>query len=142
LADRVFVDTNVLVYADDDAAGYKRDRACQVLTELVRSGRAVVSTQVLQEYFVAATKKLRIPADRARLRVDALSRLDVVVVRPEMVLAAIDLHRLRSLSFWDALVIRAASAAGCARVLTEDLNPGEVLDGVRVENPFARKSGG
>ena len=137
LADRVFVDTNVLVYADDEDGGKKRDRARALLRELVSSGRAVLSTQVLQEFFVVATKRLVLPAERARQRVEVLAQLDVVLVRPELVLAAIDLHRLHGLAFWDALVVRSASAAGCTRLLSEDLSHGQILDGVRIENPFA-----
>jgi predicted nucleic acid-binding protein len=136
LADRVFVDTNVFVYADDEDAGAKRDRAREMLSELIPSGRVVISTQILQEYFVVATRKLALAADRARLRVEAMSRLDLVVIRPTIVLSAIDLHRLQHLSFWDALVMRCASAANCARVLTEDMNHGQLIDGVRIENPF------
>jgi predicted nucleic acid-binding protein len=95
-----------------------------------------VSTQVLQEFFVTATRKLGMAAEIARQRVETLAQLDNVLVRPELVLAAIDLHRLRSISFWNALVVQAAVAAGCARLLTEDLNAGEVINGVRIENPF------
>jgi predicted nucleic acid-binding protein len=137
VSERTFVDTNVLVYADDKSAARKRERALALLGELIGDGSAVLSTQVLQEYFVIATRKLGVEADIARRKVEALARLDVVIIRPDLVLAAIDLHRLHAISFWDALVIRAAAAAGCSRVLTEDLNNGQVLDGVRVENPFS-----
>lgn len=136
MSDRVFVDTNIFVYADDLAAKTKRPRAREVLSELIAERRAVVSTQVMQEYFVTAIKKLGMSAERARSRVEVLNRLDVVVIRPEHVLGAIDLHRLHALSFWDALVIKSASAAGCARLLSEDLNDGQVIDGVTIENPF------
>ena len=134
--DRVFVDTNVLVYADDLDAGDKRGVAQTLLQELIAESRAVVSTQVIQEFFVAATRKLGVPADIARRKVELLLRLDVVLVRPELILSAIDLSRLRSLSFWDALVVRSAASAGCGRLVTEDLNHGQVIDGVRIENPF------
>ena len=137
MADRVFVDTNVFVYADDDDAGPKRDRARALLAELIPSGRAVVSTQVLQEFFVVANRKLAIPPERARQRVEVLAQLHVVLVRPELILGAIDLHRLHSLSFWDALILKSASTAGCTCVLSEDLNAGQVIDGVRIDNPFA-----
>jgi len=136
MTDRVFVDTNVFVYADDRAARTKRVRARTVLSELVRTRRAVVSTQVMQEYFVAAIKKLGLPPERARIRVERLNRLDVVLIRPELILGAIDLCRLHALSFWDALVVRSASAAGCGRLLSEDLQDGQMIDGVRIENPF------
>ena len=136
MADRVFIDTNVLVYADDLDAGDKRTRAQAVLAELIGESRAVISTQVIQEFFVTSTRKLGVPAEIARKKVELLMRLDVVLVRPELIIAAIDLHRLHGLSFWDALILRAAAAPGCARLLSEDLNHGQVVDGVRIENPF------
>ena len=137
MADRVFVDTNVLVYADDDGAPAKRDRARALIEELCTSRQMVVSTQVLQEYFAAATRKLGLPPERARGRIELLARLDVVLIRPDLVLRAIDLHRLRSVSFWDALIVSAAAVAGCARLLTEDMETSSMIDGVRIENPFA-----
>jgi len=136
VTERTFIDTNVLVYADDASAGAKRERALAVLAALVGASQAVVSTQVLQEYFVVATRKLGVPPEVARRKVEVLSRLDVVIVRPELVIAAIDLHRLHSISFWDALIVRAAAAASCARVLSEDLQHDQVIDGVRITNPF------
>ena len=136
MADRVFVDTNVFVYADDDDAGAKRDRAREILADLVPARRAVVSTQVLQEFFVVATRKLGLPAARAQQRVEALAQLDLVLIRADLILAAIDLHRLNALSFWDALIIRCAQAAGCARLLSEDLSHGQQIGGLQIENPF------
>ena len=138
--DRVFIDTNVFVYADDAGAGPKQARARAVIAPLLLSRRAVVSTQVMQEYFNTAVRKLGLPAERARWRVEALARLEVVVIRPELILGAIDLHRLNGISLWDALVIKCASVAGCSTVLTEDLKSGQTIDGVRIENPFAQPS--
>jgi predicted nucleic acid-binding protein len=111
-------------------------RARTVLSELIRAKRVVVSTQVMQEYFAAAIKKLGLSPERARIRVERLNRLDVVLIRPELILGAIDLCRLHSLSFWDALVVRSASVAGCGRLLSEDLQDGRTIDGVRIENPL------
>lgn len=136
MRERTFIDTNVLVYADDAGASEKQKRARDAIAELVEAQRAVVSTQVLQEYFVAATRKLQMPAEEARLRVEALLHVDVVIVRGDLILSAIDLHRLRQISFWDALVVRSAEAAGCSVLLSEDLQHGERIEGVRVENPF------
>jgi predicted nucleic acid-binding protein len=136
MSDRVFVDTNIFVYADDRSARTKRMRARTVLSELIRAKRAVVSTQVMQEYFAAAIKKLGLSPERARIRVERLNRLDVVLIRPELILGAIDLCRLHTLSFWDALVVRSASVSGCGRLLSEDLRDGQTIDGVRIENPF------
>jgi predicted nucleic acid-binding protein len=137
VADRVFLDTNVVLYAEDERDRERRDRAVAVLAEIVPAGRAVISTQVLQEFYSAATRKLRLTPEQARRRVVELARLDLVIVTPELTLGAIDLARLHGLSFWDALIVRCAAAAGCGRVLTEDLNHGQEIDGVRIENPFA-----
>ncbi len=133
---RVFFDTNVLLYADDLDAGAKRDRGRELLRDALSSGRGVLSTQVLQEFFVIATGKLGIDAAVARRKVELLATMDLVRVDLAMIVAAIDLTRLHALSFWDALVLRAAATAGCGVLLTEDLQHGQVIGGVRVENPF------
>ena len=90
----------------------------------------------MQEFFVASTRKLGVPADVARRKVELIARLDVVTIEPPLILDAIDLHRLHPLSFWDALIVRAASASGCQRLLTEDLQSGRTIAGVKIENPF------
>ena len=110
--------------------------AQELIVDALRANLGVVSTQVLQEFFVITTRKLGVPAEAARRKVELLGRFDVVTLQLELILGAIDLCRLYGLSFWDALVIRAASAAGCPRLLTEDLQHGRIIDGVRVENPF------
>lgn len=97
----------------------------------------MVSTQVLQEYFVTATRKLGVAADLARRKTELFGRLQLVTTGLDDVLAAIDLHRLHGLSFWDALIVRAALAAGCTRLLSEDLQAGRRFDGLEVVNPFA-----
>ena len=134
---RVFLDTNILVYADDLAAGEKRRKAQEILHQTISDGVAVLSTQVLQEFFVVATRKLCVDAAIVKQKLELLARLDVVVVDKELILEAIDLHRLNQISFWDALIVRCAAAAGCDTLLTEDLSAGQVLSGVRIENPFA-----
>jgi predicted nucleic acid-binding protein len=96
----------------------------------------VVSTQVLQEYFNTATQKLRLDHDLARRRVELIASLNVVQVDPPLILTAIDLHRLHRLSFWDALILQAATAAGCRELLSEDMQPGFRHGGVEVVNPF------
>lgn len=136
MAERVFIDTNVLLYADDLDAGDKREKARQILHQVYIDGNGVISTQVLQEFFVAATRQLGVPPDIARHKVELLARLDVVAIQPALILDAIDLHRLHSLSFWDSLIVRAAAASGCRRLLTEDLLHGRTIAGVQIENPF------
>jgi len=133
---RTFVDSNVLVYADDAAAAGKRTRSQERILELTSERKAVVSTQVLQEYFVIATRKLKLPAAIARARVETFAQLDVVLIQPDLILSAIDLHRLHSISFWDALIVRAAVVGGCTRLLSEDLQAGRSFDGLEIVNPF------
>jgi predicted nucleic acid-binding protein len=131
-----FVDTNVLVYADDLDAGPKCETARALLRQIVPAGEAVFSLQVLQEYFAVATRRLGLPSEVARARVETLGRLEVVAPRVEDLLAAIDLHRLHSLSIWDALVVRAALVSGCRTLYTEDLQHGQRFETLEVVNPF------
>ena len=140
LAERVFIDTNVIVYADDLDAGAKREQAQEILRRVFIDGNGVISTQVLQEFFVASTRKLGVAPETARRKVELLARLDVVTIEPSLIVDAIDLHRLHSLSFWDALIVQAAAASGCRRLLTEDLQSGRSIAGVQIENPFESAS--
>jgi predicted nucleic acid-binding protein len=133
---RKFLDTNVLVYADDGDAGKKQIRAQGILRDLLSSGNGVVSTQVLQEFFVITTRKLGVDPVVARRKIELLAVMDVVRIDTASILAAIDLHRLHSFTFWDGLIVRAAQLAGCDVLLTEDLQHGQVVGGVRIENPF------
>jgi predicted nucleic acid-binding protein len=133
---RSFFDTNVLVYADDKAAPAKQRRALDLVAEHRRTGTGVVSLQVLQEYFVTVTRKLQVDARIARRKVELLAEFDVAAPELADILAAIDLHRLHGLSFWDALVVRSAKQAGCSVLLTEDFQHGREMEGLRVINPF------
>ncbi len=133
---RSFFDTNVLVYADDGRAPEKQQRALSLVAEHRRRATGVVSLQVLQEYFVAVTRKLGMDAGTARRKIELLSEFDVAAPAVEDVLAAIDLHRLHGLPFWDALILRSAKQAGCRVVFSEDWQHGGEIDGVRIVNPF------
>jgi len=138
MSGRTFVDTNVFVYLFDAGAPEKKATAQRLLDAGAEAGRLVLSTQVLEEFYVTVTRKLANPLseDDAQEATRALAGLPVVQVDPEMIDAAISLSRHQSLSFWDALVVRAAVAAGCERLLSEDLQDGQEIEGVRVENPF------
>jgi predicted nucleic acid-binding protein len=133
---RTFFDTNILIYADDNAAPDKQLRAIQVVAEHRRAGTGVVSLQVLQEYFVTATRKLGLEASLARRKVELLAEFDVAAPEVHDILAAIDLHRLHGFSFWDALILRSAKQAGCRVLLSEDMQGEREVDGVRIVNPF------
>jgi len=133
---RTFFDTNVLIYADDKAALAKLRRALELLAEHRRARTGVVSMQVLQEYFVTVTRKLRVDPAVARRKVELLAEFDVAAPEVGDILAAIDLHRLHGFSFWDALVVRAAKQAGCGVLYSEDMQGMREIDGVRIVNPF------
>jgi len=133
---RSFFDTNVLAYTDDHDSPTKQSRALALFEEARRTGTGVVSTQVMQEYFVTVTRKLGVPVDVARRKVELFARLGLVVIDLADVLAAIDLHRLHQIAFWDALVVRAAQRANCSVLYTEDMQHGRRIDGLSILNPF------
>ncbi len=134
-----FVDTNVLVYAHDRSDAQKQVAAQEILERLWADGTGTLSTQVLQEVYVVATskQKLAMSHQEARDLVEAYSAWPVIVVEPALILTASRLAEDHRLSFWDALIVEAARVAGAERLLTEDLQHGQMFDGVRIENPFA-----
>ncbi len=133
-----FVDTNVLVYAVDDSEPEKREIARQLLGSTAY-GRLVLSSQILGEFYVTVTRKLPrpIPADQAAATLDWLELLPVVSIDTSLVKSAVEISRSEQLSYWDGLVVAAATRGGCERLLSEDLNDGQRFGPVRVENPFA-----
>jgi predicted nucleic acid-binding protein len=134
---RVFLDANVLVYAQDAAVPDKQRRSREIIVDLAKSGDGVISTQVLQEFFVAATRKLAVPPLAAKGVLKTFGMFEIVQVSPALIHEAIDCSILNQLSFWDSLILAAAASAGCATLFTEDLNTGQAVLGVRVQNPFA-----
>jgi predicted nucleic acid-binding protein len=133
---RSFFDTNIIVYSDNKSAAAKRRRAIDLLAEHRRAGTGVVSLQVLQEYFVTATRKLRVEPAVARRKLELLAEFQVAAPQLTDVLAAIDLHRLHGFSFWDALILRMAQQAGCRVLFSEDLQESRQVEGILVVNPF------
>jgi predicted nucleic acid-binding protein len=135
---RRFFDTNVLVYLFDASAPRKKARAQELLKKAVGEGLALLSTQVLQEFFVAVTRKLSTPLshDHADRAVRDLTKLPTTQIDAEMILKAIEtMHRYR-LSFWDSLIIQAALHGGATILYTEDLQHGQIIETLSVENPF------
>jgi len=133
-----FVDTNVLVYAEQPDAGSKHTAACSLLRDIWSRRDGVVSAQVLQELFVTVTRKSPRPytAAIARRLVANYSTWRVVPVDGAIVLSAIDIQQETSLSYWDAAIVAAALVAGATELLTEDLNDGQIIRGVHVRNPL------
>ena len=138
MSDRTFVDTNVLVYAHDRSAGVKHEMARELVTGLWEDRCGVISTQVLQEFYVNVRRKAERPLglrQSQRLIEDYLA-WEVVVNTGETILEALDIERRFQLSFWDALIVHAATTADVGTLYSEDLNHGQVYGTVRVVNPL------
>jgi len=139
MSDRAFVDTNVLVYAHDVDAGGRHATAARLVAELWETRRAVISTQVLQEFYVNATRKIASPLPRATARqiVKTYAVWQTELIGPPEIHLASELEEQHRLSFWDALIVAAALKGGASTILTEDMSPGRSISGVRIEDPFA-----
>jgi predicted nucleic acid-binding protein len=138
MSDKTFVDTNVLIYAHDVDAKAKHEVAKNVLRELWSQRTGVLSTQVLQEFYVNVTRKIAtpLPKDAARLVVNSYS-LWCTETTPAEIAAAFRIEDESRIGFWDALIVASAAKAGTVRILSEDMNAQQMIAGIRVENPFA-----
>ena len=134
---RVFLDTNILVYSCDRDSPEKRSIAQTLIEEQAKSGNIVISTQVLQEFYVTAVRNLGIPPLDAKSLVHSFLMAHVVTIDPYDIVRAVDGNILWQISFWDALIITAAMKAECSIVLTEDLQHGRIVEAVEIRNPFA-----
>ena len=138
---KAFVDTNILIYAHDIDAVAKHELAKQILQELWAQQTGVLSMQVLQEFYVNVTRKIASPLSRASARAIVNSYMVwCIETTPAEISAAFRLEDEAHIGFWDALIVAAAVKAGAERILSEDLNAGQTIAGVRIENPFARRS--
>jgi predicted nucleic acid-binding protein len=133
-----FVDSNLLIYVHDLDAGSKHLRAAVKITELWNNGYGMLSTQVLQEFYVNVTQKIKRPITRAAAR--EVVRDFIPWVRSPLtgatVVRASEIGEVWQISFWDAMILAAAEQSGAAILLTEDLTDGQIIAGVRIQNPF------
>jgi predicted nucleic acid-binding protein len=138
MSDKYFVDTNILVYAHDRSAGVKHQRAQELLERLWDSGEGVLSTQVLQELCINLRRKVShpLPVDEVRQLIRDYSTWEVVTNTPESVLQALDIEARHKTSFWDALIVQAASSSGASILYSEDLATGQSYGAVQVVNPL------
>lgn len=137
-ADRYFLDTNVLVYANDPSDAARQPVATRLVSDGIRTRRGVVSSQVLGEFWVTVTRKVRTPLspEAAEARLTRLGSLLVVPVGYDTVVLALHLLRRYRLSYWDSLIVSAARSSGCEVLYSEDLNHEQRYDEVLVLNPF------
>lgn len=135
---KVFIDTNILVYAYDLSAGAKHGEAVAIMSDLWNTGRGVTSMQVLQEFFVNATGKIPKPLDSmtAREVVRDFLKWNPVLINGEVIVDAIDIHAAHKYSFWDSLIIASAIESGAGTLLTEDLSDKHKIKNIVIRNPF------
>ena len=135
--DKTFVDTNVLIYAHDVDAKAKHEIAKGILSQLWSERNGVLSMQVLQEFYVNVTRKIPSPLSKhaARPVVESYSAW-CIETTPAEISTAFRLEDECRIGFWDALIVATAVKSGAARILSEDLNAGQSIVGVRIENPF------
>lgn len=135
---KIFIDTNILVYAFDISAKEKHEIAQKILVDLWNSSLGIISTQVLQEFFIIATKKLPKPLD-IKLTQEIISDLlkwDVIINDGESILEAIKIHTKYHFSFWDSMIIQAALKSDATLLFSEDLRDGQIIAHVKIKNPF------
>lgn len=135
-----FVDTNILIYAEDRDAGERHGVARDLLIELWNTRSGVLSVQVLQEFYVNITRKPKKPlsAPKALEIVREYLAWEVVENSTRLLIASIELHRKAQLSFWDASVVQAAIEADCSCLYTEDLSDGQRFGNLVIKNPFKK----
>jgi len=139
MSDKYFVDTNILIYAHDTSMGLKHQRGLDIIEGLWRSGRGVLSTQVLQEFCFNLRRKAAHPPPLAKVRllIRNYSTWEVVTNTSESILGALEIETRYKISFWDALILRAAEEAGASILYSEDLAARQFYGSIQVVNPFA-----
>jgi len=135
---KAFIDTNIIIYAYDVTAGKKHETARIIITDLWDSGLGVLSTQVLQEFFVNVVQKIPKPVDKQQAKeiVRDFLKWHVVVNTGDSIIDAIDICLRFEYSFWDSMIIEAAIKGGATVLISEDLQDGQVISGVTIKNPF------
>ena len=139
MSDKVFVDTNILIYAHDLDAGQKNAISSAVIKDLWQNRSGIISIQVLQEFYVNVTRKIPnpLPKPKAREIIESYLAWDVELNEVITILAASEIEERYNLPFWDALIVAAACNAKADKIITEDLNHGQMIEGILIENPFA-----
>ena len=134
--DRIFIDTNILVYTIDSYDKEKQRKSRKLLKEIAAKANPVISTQVLQEFYNVATVKLKTDKLAAKSMLHGFGSLETVQVDLNIIEQAVDISILSEISFWDSLIVAAAEAANCSVLLSEDLADGQVIRGIKITNPF------
>ena len=136
-----FIDTNILIYANDSRDKKKQKTCVEIVSVALRSRQGTISTQVLSEYANVALTKLKQPPKVIRRQIELLSTLPLIAQTPQLIIRAVEIKELYGLSFWDASIVAAAESGRCDRILSEDMNDGQIYCGMKMTNPLAEKRG-
>ena len=136
--DKTFVDSNLIIYAYDVSAGKKHEVASKIMLDLWNSELGVLSTQVLQEFFVNITQKIPKPltVKSAKEIINDLLKWEVVINDGESIINAIEIQLRYKYSFWDSMILESAISSGAAILLSEDFSKGQIVEGLKIKNPF------
>ena len=134
---KYFIDTNVLIYANDKRNPDKQEKAVALISQLMKSNEGVVSTQVLQEYAHVAMTKLGQKEEVVLRQLHLLEKMEVVHQSPAMIRRAVEIKKTYTINFWDACIVSNAEYAQCDTIYSEDLNTGQFYSGIRIEDPFS-----
>lgn len=136
---KIFIDTNIFVYSIDTKDLVKQAKAREILKKIIDEHLAVISTQVVKEFYVTATTKLKLDPIIAKSIIHNFHNMEMIQNDLDLIEQAIDISILSQISFWDSLIVAAAEKANCEYVFSEDLNAGQVFRGVKVLNPFSEQ---
>ena len=134
--EKIFIDTNIVVYANDKKNKKKQDKAIRIIRKLMESQQGTISTQVMQEYAFVAIKKLHQNYEIILRQLRLLEVFEVVKQSPEMIRRAIEIMHTYKISFWDSCIISNAEYANCSVIYSEDLSTGQYYSGIKVVNPL------
>lgn len=135
---KIFIDTNILVYSFDQKDPQKQEKAREIFKKIIEDHQAVISTQVIKEFYVVATKKLNVDPIIVKNIIHNFKNMEIVNNDLLLIEEAIDISVISQVSFWDSLIIAAAEKAKCEYIFSEDLNAGQNYRGVLVHNPFVK----
>jgi predicted nucleic acid-binding protein len=133
---KIFIDTNIIVFANDKRSAAKQQKAIEVVTSLMKSRAGTISTQVLQEYAYVAINKLKQSQDVVLRQLKLMESLEVINQSPVQIRRAVEIMHLYKIGFWDACIISNAEHANCTEIYSENLNTGQFYSGIQIVNPF------
>lgn len=138
MKDRYFIDTDILVYANDLSQPEKKQKAQQIILSGIREDTIALSTQVLSEFFITVTRKIKVPlsSEIAKKEIQLLGNSEIVDIDMPLVIQAIDISKKHQLSYWDSLIISAAVRSRSVILYSEDLTHNQTIEGIKIVNPF------